>query len=501
MKKTISMILCALLATGTFIGCSSEPAPKSTEGSGTEEQETVKLRAIARTSGTDSGWEKVNDEINKHLKEKVNAEVTYELVTYGDYDDKVNLTVSSGEQIDLISPSQTQLLSFARQGALEPLDKLLKSDGQGILELYDESILQSCALDGDIYAVPTNRDQASGYVYMYRPDMNEQYDLGLDKVTSWEELEKAFEKFKQQEPDKYCIHASAGTSPFGKVYSWDKIGGNDFGVLMDRGQSMTVENLYATDLYAEWIARFRDWNEKGYLPQDSLTSTLSERDGMTSGNSLGLMMNWHPKMATEATQNNGVELVKAPIEGTAQGFMTTTTLNNVSWGVSKTSKSPQKAMQVMNLMYTDETLINMLCYGLENENYVFVDKENGVIDYPEGVTSSTQTVDVGTGWQWGNMLLSYAWNGGGATVWKDMDEYNETAIRSKALGFVFDPTNIQNELTACSNVYEKYAPGLERGVVDSKEVLPEFLSELESAGIDRIIKEKQTQLDKWAATK
>lgn len=499
MKKIISIGLSALLAVSTLAGCTSSPSSSDSSTGNTANQETVKLRAIARTSGTDSGWEKVNEEINKYLKEKVNAEVTYELVTYGDYDDKVNLTVSSGEEIDLLSPSQSQLLSFARQGAMEPLNELLESDGKGILELYDETILQSCALDGDIYAVPTNRDQASGFVYMYRPDMNEKYDLGLDKVTSWEELEQAFAKFKEQEPTKYCVHASSMTSPFGKVYSWDKLGGNDFGVLMDMGQSMTVENLYATDYYSQWIHKFRSWYEKGYLPQDALTSNLSERDGMTSGNSLGLMMNWHPKMVTEATQNNGVELVKAPIEGTATGFMTTTTLNNVSWGISKTSKSPQKAMQVINLMYTDEKLINMLSYGLEGENYVFVDEEKGIIDYPQGVTSSTQTVDVGTGWQWGNMLISYVWNGGNPTVWDEMAEYNKTAVRSKALGFVFDPTNIQNEMTACTNVYEKYAPGLERGVVDPDEVLPVFLDELKSAGIDRIIEEKQTQLDEWAA--
>jgi putative aldouronate transport system substrate-binding protein len=46
---------------------------------------------------------------------------------------------------------------------------------------------------------------------------------------------------------------------------------------------------------------------------------------------------------------------------------------------------------------------------------------------------------------------------------------------------------------------QRYTKGLESGVLDPDTVLPEFISELESAGINTIIEEKQRQLDEWAA--
>ena len=51
-----------------------------------------------------------------------------------------------------------------------------------------------------------------------------------------------------------------------------------------------------------------------------------------------------------------------------------------------------------------------------------------------------------------------------------------------------------NETTACSNVVKQYAYGLEVGAVDIDTVL-EFQQALKDAGIDKIIAEKQTQLD------
>ena len=67
------------------------------------------------------------------------------------------------------------------------------------------------------------------------------------------------------------------------------------------------------------------------------------------------------------------------------------------------------------------------------------------------------------------------------------------------MGFVFDDTNVVNEVTACTNVIQQYAYGLEVGAVDVDTVLPEFQQALKDAGIDTIIAEKQSQLDAWLA--
>lgn len=80
---------------------------------------------------------------------------------------------------------------------------------------------------------------------------------------------------------------------------------------------------------------------------------------------------------------------------------------------------------------------------------------------------------------------------------KKMTEFNKSARKSIAMGFTFDNTSVVNEVTACTNVLKQYAYGLEVGAVDIEKVLPEFQKALKDAGIEKIIAEKQKQLDEW----
>lgn len=72
---------------------------------------------------------------------------------------------------------------------------------------------------------------------------------------------------------------------------------------------------------------------------------------------------------------------------------------------------------------------------------------------------------------------------------------------SPAMGFTWDNANVLNEVTAVRNVRGKYANALECGSIDPAEALPAFLEELETAGANTIIEEKQKQLDEYLASK
>ena len=56
-----------------------------------------------------------------------------------------------------------------------------------------------------------------------------------------------------------------------------------------------------------------------------------------------------------------------------------------------------------------------------------------------------------------------------------------------------------NEYTACTNVVLKYAEALNCGSMDPAGNPEKFNEELEANGIQRIIDEKQRQLDEWLA--
>ena len=55
------------------------------------------------------------------------------------------------------------------------------------------------------------------------------------------------------------------------------------------------------------------------------------------------------------------------------------------------------------------------------------------------------------------------------------------------------------EVSAIDTVVAQYAGIIAAGAQDPAEVLPKFLEDLNAAGIDKVVAEKQTQLDAWLA--
>ena len=77
--------------------------------------------------------------------------------------------------------------------------------------------------------------------------------------------------------------------------------------------------------------------------------------------------------------------------------------------------------------------------------------------------------------------------------------FNKEGVKSKAFGFSYNTEPVSSELAALKNVQEKYRNSLETGSVDPEEYLPMYEEDLKKAGLDKLIAEKQKQLDEWLA--
>ena len=82
-------------------------------------------------------------------------------------------------------------------------------------------------------------------------------------------------------------------------------------------------------------------------------------------------------------------------------------------------------------------------------------------------------------------------------IWQQLEEFNANAADSPAKGFSYDNASVLNQVTACTNVNNKYLAAVTGGSLNPDEALPQYIEELKAAGIDDIIKEKQKQLDEW----
>jgi len=159
--------------------------------------------------------------------------------------------------------------------------------------------------------------------------------------------------------------------------------------------------------------------------------------------------------------------------------------------ISSTSKNPERALMVIELFSTDEYFNNLINFGIEDVHYKKV--SDNIIE----PTDNNAKYNPGTGWMFGNQFINYLWTNEDPEKWTNFKNFNDAAVGTKTLGFIFDPTPVKSQIAACNNVWDQYVPALETGTVDPEEYVPMMLEAFKDAGADEIIAEKQKQLDAW----
>lgn len=206
----------------------------------------------------------------------------------------------------------------------------------------------------------------------------------------------------------------------------------------------------------------------------------------------------HPGVPTDSTNMTGIPCSTAIVN---PAFGNTQTVGAVIQSIPVSCKNPEKVLEFVNLLYSDAEVYNALVWGIEGTHYQHVKGSEKWITYPDGVTGETSGYTLSATYAFGNRYLSYIWNTDPEDLNEKYEEFNDNAIKSKALGFVFDTTPVKAEAAAVQAVMDEYRLPLENGVIDPDENLPKFRQALKDAGIDTVIAEKQRQLDEWAATK
>lgn len=326
------------------------------------------------------------------------------------------------------------------------------------------------------------------------------YGIDADAGLTVEQLDDLFARIKEGEPDKYVTQPqSQGTSILESLFkTYDGLG-DTMGVLMDWGQGdLTVQNLFDTEYYEECVRKAREWNEKGYILPDASTNPDTGVAYFKTGKVASTMSLIHPGVPTDSTNMTGIPCSTAIVN---PAFGNTQTVGAVIQSIPVSCKNPEKVLEFVNLLYSDAEVYNALVWGIEGTHYQHVKGSEKWITYPDGVTGETSGYTLSATYAFGNRYLSYIWNTDPEDLNEKYEEFNDNAIKSKALGFVFDTTPVKAEAAAVQAVMDEYRLPLENGVIDPDENLPKFRQALKDAGIDTVIAEKQRQLDEWAATK
>ena len=526
MKKAITLLLAAAMCTSMLAACGGggESSTASTESSGSTastestesgepasgegnslkmEEETEVVFAFF-TSGmyTDEGLQMVEDGINEITVSEDNVRIRFEAIPMSSYTNQIGMMMAGGEQLDVLGFMGNYSTMLAKNQLMN-LSPYMDTYGQGILEAVGEDFLKSTSNHGDIYAIPTLNGKAAVLNVILRTDVIEDNNISLDglyQASTWDEymevmdeVENIFAQMKEAEPDMYCTSSTNNSMMFTTNLPLIDMLNDQYGVLMD-GET-TVVNYYESEEYAELVNIAHDWYQKGYILQDAATTTEAQNTYIQAGVVMGGFIVGEEGQAEQITNATGVDVTCVKL---LEPTIATADVNGIGFAISATSENPEASMLWLDQMYTNPDVVNLLDWGVEGVHYEVQD--DGTIDFPEGVDATTSSYNLNQDWFFGNQFLSHIFGyGRDTTVYERLAENNRTANFSPAMGFTYDSTPIRNELTEVTNVHSEYAPGLETGTTDPATELPKFIEALKNAGIDKIIAEKQTQLDAWLA--
>jgi putative aldouronate transport system substrate-binding protein len=438
----------------------------------------------------------VQDEMNKYLKDKINATIDIRPIDWGAWGNKTNLMFASNEQIDLMFTSSWMGLGQeVAKGQIIPLDDLINKYGQGIKAVLDPAVVQGGKINNKIYAVVTNKEFAATKGIIMRKDLVDKYHIDVSQLKELKDFEPVFETIKKNEPGVTPLQVKSSHSPSTEIlgYGLFDMLGDGPGVLDRKSKELKVIDMYETPEYMDYAKLMHKWFQAGYINKDAATQNDSEANAVKAGKAFSYAISMKPGIEAQESRNTGVPMVAVEL---TKPYMTTGDTTSAMFAIPTTSKDPDRAMMFLNLLYTDKYLINLLNWGIEGKHYV--KKSDNVIDYPQGVDAKTTGYNLNQSWMFGNQLNTYLWTTEDPQLWDKYKKFNESAEKSLALGFVFEPDKVKNEIAAVNNAGQQYSAAIITGALDPEKTIPQFVEKLKAAGLDKIIAEKQRQLDEWA---
>lgn len=508
MKRTICIILACITVLCCFTGCPSPTPQGSIEGDGTGKVVMTYITMLTEPADLDIVEAAISEKTNRDLGITVDF---YPLSILEQ--SKYTTIIGGGETLDLMCVSFTDPAEYASVGMIRKLtEEDIRTYAPDIARLVDEgNSLYVYDSKGNIIGIGT-KEVANGYGGSYVVRKSDLEAIGLadvytdQKRVTYEDLDLIFSKLKAQFPDSYPSGNLSDVS--GNFIAADALGSlssKQYGVLNLEADntSTTVVNYYETAEYKEYLSWMQSWYEKGYVYPDALTTSDNSISLFSSGKFRGTYLDCWPTLRNEYVTRCGEEVVQLQVMDPFE--MPLSAGSGITWCICGTSKNPAAALRLLNAMMVDVELMNMFQWGIEGTHYNVINKEAGVIEFANGLNASTSGFYNTLG-LYGDKSKIYTHLTPGQTVADKLEtdrmieDLCEKARekRTPVTGFTWDNSKVKAEVAAVDNVVAQYAASI--GIGQSKSY-DEFIAALKKAGIDKIIADKQAQLDAYLASK
>jgi len=445
----------------------------------------------------------IYDEVNKKLRDELNAEIIVEMIPWSDWETRIPLIMSAQEDYDLIPMNSTfGYYNYAPDGVFyEISDEVLQKYMPETWKNQDHLHFEQNSISGHCYIVPVNAPSFTfGNAIAVRTDLLEKYQM--DMPETWDDLEAYFDEIKANEPDMMPIPLSTSENlddyMYYEAYSMNRISGlRDLFAFSYDGDDVKIEDVILIQddpNYIQTLYKIKEWADKGYWSKNANVNTTSMRDAFESGISGVLIQNLGTSALASMTLNNAGGVPQADIFNPNMDSNRAFNIPDGGLSVPIWSDNWERALMVLDYLKFDMEIYQTLRYGLEGVHW-----EPAGDDKWSPLDQSGYVFGNGNSWQIKNEFPPYELNR------SDQLESYITLIETfrasllpapNLFKFSFDSSNVSTEMANISNVVSKYKPLLNTGLVENVDAtLAEYKTALEAAGLEKVRAELEEQLE------
>jgi len=507
MKKFMGKLSCIFLLTviaiSTLSGCGSNKSLDSrsliidTKKPSTE----VKLKMYIlgdKPKDADAVYEKMN----VLMKQKINATIDVNFISWEDRNTKYPLLFSSGEDFDLIFTATgwcfySQIST--RNGFIELTPEMLQKYAPESWKNEPKIAWEQAKVNNKIYMIPNDQDEYDFQVLGIRGDLRAKYNI--PEIKSQVDLEKYYDVIAKNEKDIVPIANSGGqnlqfpleiqTAAIAGVmgtYTADPI----LAYKMDDATGK-IFSIIDTPAYKDYTIKMKEYADKGYWAKNSFSSKEAIDDGFKSGKAASMCWNIATVANDVKIMNEAHPEWKAEIVDILPGvkkYINAYTNNGMA--INESSKNPERALMALDLLRYDRDIYDLSVYGIKGTHWEPV----GDTQYKTLEATTNFPAGAVCPWGWHTSISRTDVDQPVAvdqfiTKWKKVD-----TIHNPLEMFNFNDKDVKSEMAAINTVVIRYGMPLHLGMIsDVSKGVDIYSEKLKAAGLDKVMKEAQTQVD------
>ncbi len=442
-------------------------------------------------------------ELNKLIKRDLNATLSIEYLAWSDWEQKYSLILSSGEPIDLIYTSDwAKYAQEATKGAfVEITDEVLTKYMPVTKETQDPVAFEQAKINGKVYFVPKNSSAFNGeQAVLIRGDLREKY--GMEPLKSLDDLREYLANVAKNEKGTGILpYAASQDNESFRILMQEQaievinVGFTDFQYHLADDANLTADKIeykYDSPSFVEYAKEMKTWADAGYWSKNAISNKTQPRDAFENGTSATLIWNVGTVSNSAATVTETHPDWKPEVYDVIPDSAKRLGLYIADgMAVPVSSKNMERAFMLLDKLKNDREYYELIQMGIEGKHWIKIDEVN----WKEGPEYDKFGTNANGQWGLNNKEFKRVKEGAFPAEAEFDAIWSTKVVHPVVETFVFDETNVKNELAALATLRTKYRPMISLGIVSDVEgTIKEWKDQADKAGLAKVQEEVKNQL-------